>query len=344
MASPTTPRPVEEARRKTNARVVCMGETMAQIVPVGGAGLVDADMYRMGQAGAESNVAISLARLGTRAAWASIVGLDPIGERIRTEIEKHGVDTSLVRVRPHGRTGIFFKDPGKEGSKVFYYRGGSAAASMDAEFAREIIASGPRWLHVTGVTTALSDSCREAVTVAMREARGAGIPVSFDVNYRPSLWPSVAVAGETIRVAAESSDVVFIGLDEAHAIWGCVNAADVRLVLPTPATLIVKDGSLECTSFSTLGTTVVPALVVDVVEPVGAGDAFAAGWIHGHLAGLDESMALRLGHLMAGVALTASSDHGDIDGDPQLLVGRAVSGVDWNETDPSATPSLSHQL
>lgn len=327
----------------SHASVVCMGESMAQVVPANGASLLEAETFLMQQAGAESNVAVSLARLGTNAAWASFIGDDPIGARLLASIERLGVNTHLVMVQPGARTGVFFKDPAKEGSRVYYYRSGSAAASMDPEFARRVIDASPRWLHLTGVTPALSSSCREAVMAAMSCARSTGVPVSFDVNYRPALWPDAAVAGETIRAAANEADVVFVGLDEAHAIWGCETADDIRSTLGLPSTLIVKNGPLDCTAFNALGKIIVPALRVEVVEPVGAGDAFAAGWIHGHLAGLSETAALRLGHLMAGIALTALSDHGDLDGDPQSLVNRAISGIDWAES-PRTEPSNINQI
>lgn len=328
-------------------RVLCLGETMAQVVPSDRLPLAGACTFWIGHAGAESNVAVSLARLGTPASWAGILGDDPLGARVRREINNFGVDTSLVQFESGGRTGVFFKDPGESGSTVYYYRAGSAAAGMDSTFAAQMVASKPRWIHLTGVTCALSPSCSDAVTTALGDARAAGIPVSFDVNYRRALWADVTQAGQDILAAARLADVVFVGLDEAEALWGCRTAHEVRELIDTAAVLIVKDGAIECTAFHDESAVIVPALPVQVVEPVGAGDAFAAGWLHGHLAGLDTESCLRLGHLMAGIALTSESDFGIIEGDPQSLVNRAVAGADWSaripEKEQQTTPIQSLQ-
>lgn len=320
--------------------VACIGETMAQVVPSDGKRLDDAATYAMTPAGAESNVAISLARMGTRAAWGSFVGDDPIGSRITRSVNERGVDTSLVRAIEGGRTGVFMKDPIPDGSDVYYYRSGSAAAGMDAEYAHEVLASAPRWIHMTGVTPALSASCADMVQQLTQGAVARRIPISFDVNYRPVLWPSREVAAEAIRSVAAHADVVFVGLDEARALWGVVTAEDVRELLPEPMWLIVKDGAVECIAFSGTDRVAVPALTVEVVEPVGAGDAFAAGWIHAHLLGLAPDACLRLGHLMAGIALSAHSDTGELDAAPSEIVGRAVDGRDWNNHDENLAAAV----
>lgn len=322
--------------------VLCLGETMAQIVPSDGQQLVEAGTFWIGHAGAESNVAISLARLGTKASWAGILGADPLSERVRRELNEFGVDTSQARSVTGGRTGVFIKDPAEGGSDVYYYRAGSAAAGMDSEFAKEVVASMPGWLHLSGVTCALSLSCGEAVLTALHTAQKLGIPTSFDVNYRKALWAGAAEAGREILAAAKLAAVVFVGLDEAEALWGCRSAQAVHELLEGVSVLVVKDGANECTAFENGRSTVVPALSVNVVEPIGAGDAFAAGWLHGHLNGLDTPACLRLGHLMAGIALTSHSDFGVIDGDPQTLVDRAVRDTNWLGITPHIHEHLSH--
>ncbi|WP_353827686.1 sugar kinase [Agromyces sp. SYSU T0242] len=317
--------------------VVCIGESMAQIVPDDGAGLEHASSFAITTAGAESNVAIALARLGTRASWAGFLGDDPLGRRIRDDLAAAGVATPLVREVGGHRTGTFFKDPNPAGSTVYYYRSGSAATLMDVGYARSVLDTAPRAVHVTGVTLALSESCWESVTTLAREARASGVPVSFDVNYRAPLWPDRRTAANAIEAVARRSDIVFVGLDEAHALWNCATADDVREILPEPRRLVVKDGAIECVVFSEEGRIAVPALPVEVVEPVGAGDAFAAGWLHGYLSGLDDPACVRLGHLMAGVALTSHSDVGRLDVPADELVRRAAEGTDWI---PAGTPAV----
>lgn len=185
--------------------VVCLGETMAQIVPIDGLRLHEASACAFGVAGAESNVAISLSRLGTAAFWAGFVGDDPMGLRVLGELRRHGVVTKLARTMPGRRTGVYFKDPAPEGSDIYYYRSGSAATLMDGEYAERIAAVRPRWIHLTGVTPALSENCREAVIslielAVIRER----VSVSTSTTARPSgqpatlrhsrSWPSPIVA------------------------------------------------------------------------------------------------------------------------------------------------------
>jgi 2-dehydro-3-deoxygluconokinase len=148
------------------------------------------------------------------------------------------------------------------------------------------------------------------VTYGLTERPVHDAMMSFDVNYRPALW-STAVAGPMLADLANQADVVFVGLDEAAACWGCETPSEVREVLAGPATVVVKDGPVGATSFGPQGRCFVPALTVDVVEAVGAGDAFAAGYLYGVLMNLDEPRRLRLGHLMAASALGAVGDIGE---------------------------------
>lgn len=319
--------------------VVCLGEAMAQVLPAGGARLAEATEFVVRQAGAESNVAISLARLGTRASWAGLVGEDPLGARIVREISDFGVETDLVRPVPGSRTGVFFKDPAPSGSTVHYYRDGSAASTMGLDYVERVLDSGPRWLHLSGITCALSDSCRGAVAALQQRAAERAIPVSFDVNYRPVLWAGRDEAARVIAERADASDVVFVGLDEAHALWGCETTDEVRAMLSGPSTVVVKNGAVDATSFSAGEVTTVPALRVDVVEPVGAGDAFAAGWLHAHLSGLDAVASLRLGHVMAGISLVSTTDFGVLPDGPAELVARALGGTDWAVDEARSTPT-----
>jgi len=282
--------------------VVCIGESMALVTPDPPRPLSLGGAVRLDIAGAESTVACYLAMLGTRTAWVSRVGADPLGELLRTRVSGHGVDTSYVTVDPEAPTGVFFKDPG-ETTQVYYYRAGSAASHL-----------GPgthlpesRIVHLTGITPALSASCAALVD---RLLDGPALS-SFDVNYRPRLWP-VDRAGRELRRLADRADVVFVGLDEAQVLWGAERPDDVRDVLPGPGLLIVKDGATGATSYGPGEVAYEPAPAVDVIEPVGAGDAFAAGYLHGFLRDLPEASRLRLGHLVAGAALRVTGDVGPL--------------------------------
>ncbi|MCM4077564.1 sugar kinase [Paractinoplanes hotanensis] len=248
--------------------VACVGEAMVLVTPDPPAPLALGGPARIDVAGAESTVACYLAQLGLRPAWISRVGDDPLGELILAQLRGLGVDTTHVEVDGNSPTGVFFKDPGAV-TRVFYYRAGSAASKL-----------GPgtpvpqaRITHLSGITPALSDNCALLVDELLSTRT-----CSFDVNYRPRLW-TTGEAGPVLRRLADRAAVVFVGLDEAQTLWGADRPEDVRALLPGPDVLVVKDGALGATSFHPGGTTFEPAPPVDVVEPVGAGDAFAAGYL-----------------------------------------------------------------
>jgi 2-dehydro-3-deoxygluconokinase len=309
----------------TRPDVVCLGESMAMLVPSDGEPLRSAASFALTTAGAESNVARALVQLGSTAAWVSLLGDDVLGGRVLDDITTAGVDVSLTRRRPE-RTGFFLKDPGEHGSRVTYYRDGSAASRLGRADVDRALAARPRHLHLSGVTPALSASCRDAVTYALAAARELGVTTSFDVNHRPVLWPEPGKAAEVLRALAKNSDVVFTGLDEAEALWGTTTPEDVRDLLAGPGAVVVKNGGTDATCFAGDERFAEPALPAPVVEPVGAGDAFAAGWLHGALTGLPHPARLRLGHLLASAALGSLSDHFPMPRPPAELVRAAVAG------------------
>jgi 2-dehydro-3-deoxygluconokinase len=281
--------------------VICVGESMALVTPDPPAPLESGGPMRLDVAGAESTVACYLAMLGARTAWASRVGDDPLGRLLLARIGSHGVDTSLVEVDPDAPTGVFFKDPG-ERTTVYYYRAGSAASRLGPALVRSLHGL----VHLSGITPALSASCAALVDAVL----DSPATVSFDVNHRPALWPA-AEAGPVLAKLAARADIVFVGLDEAQSLWGVETAADVRALLPEPATVVVKDGAVGAYSDDVF----VAAPAVDVIEPVGAGDAFAAGYLHGLIRKSPEADRLRLGHLVAGVALRVTGDVGVLTDD-----------------------------
>jgi 2-dehydro-3-deoxygluconokinase len=293
-----TSRPIE---------VVCLGETMGQIVPTGSASVRTAKTFKMHHAGAESNVAVGLSRLGHSVAWVSRLGHDAIGLRIADALEREGVLVLLEADETSGRTGIFIKDPA---NGVTYYRSDSAASRMDRYDVLRAFEATPRVLHLSGITAALSPTCDDAIAYALAVAKRQGIVTSFDVNYRASLWPSVTIAAARLLELASASDVVFAGLDEAHTLWGTGDEHAVRELLPSVPRLVVKDGSRGAIEFVGEHSAEVAALVVDVVEEVGAGDAFAAGYLSAFLQGASSVSALRAGHLLARNALGSRSDFG----------------------------------
>lgn len=306
-ASSTTPDP----SLPTAPAVVCVGESMALVTPTG-ARLAEAETAAISLAGAEANVAVGLVMSGHRAAWASRLGADPLGDRIADEMSLRGVELWVERDED-APTGVMFKDPGVESSAVYYYRRGSAAAQMDDGFLSADRLAGVRIVHTTGITPALSSSCLRMIDRLYTDARAAGALVSFDVNDRRALW-SEDDAARTLARLADAADIAFVGRDEAERIWNTTTPDEIRAFLPHCALLVVKDGSVGATAFAGDDAPVfVPAPVVDVVEPVGAGDAFASGFLAATLDGDDLAARLAAGHTSAARVLTIAADLPPLD-------------------------------
>ncbi|MGW1149948.1 sugar kinase [Streptomyces rubiginosohelvolus] len=321
----------------TTTDVVCLGESMVTFLPSQPGRLADVPSFGRGIGGAESNVACALAAAGHRAAWVGRVGADGFGDHLVETIASYGVDTSAVRRDPFRPTGIYFRtatDRGTDTHEVAYYRAGSAASAMSpANVPYEELFAG-RILHLSGITAALSDDCL-ALLRELTAARPGRPLVSFDVNHRPHLWRGGGAS--VLLELARRADLVFVGEDEAEEAWGIVGAEAIRAAVPEPSVLVVKRGSAGATVFAsglrpgprssiaggaecggaedaaTAATgpdtvTHVPALHVDVVAAVGAGDAFAAGFLSATLRGLPVRDRVRHGHLMAAAVLTVPGD------------------------------------
>lgn len=277
---------------------------MALVTPAKTEPLVDAVDFHVDAGGAESNVASHAAALGIPSAWVSAVGDDALGQRMRRTIADRGVSTRWVETDAAAPTGVYFKDPG---NSVLYYRRGSAASRMSAASIAAVPLEDAEIVHVTGITPALSASCGALIEAVFERTSHAGAVLSFDINYRPALWDP-DTAGKTLTPLAERADIVFVGLDEATTLWGCRTPDDVRAMLPGPSRLIVKDGDVGATEFDRSDTTFVPAVRTTVVEEVGAGDAFAAGYLAALLHGAGPPERLRGGHEIASLVLQSTSD------------------------------------
>ena len=284
--------------------LIAIGESMAMVAPSRAESLLDAESIRLRAAGAESNVAGHVAALGGGAAWVSALGDDVLGRRVHQEIAAQGVDTRWVSFDATAPTGVFFKDPGRG---VSYYRAGSAASRMTPDAVARIPLEQAQVVHLSGITPALSDDCAAMIESVFERVAASGALLSFDVNHRPGLW-SVEDAAPVLRDLANRADIVFVGRDEAETLWGRPSADDVRALLPAPTRLIVKDGDVGATEFSASGPVFVPAIPTDVVEPVGAGDAFAGGYLAGLLRGWNVQECLRSGHERAHLVLQSTSD------------------------------------
>lgn len=297
--------------------VLTFGETMALLTPLQVGLLRHADSLDVGIAGAESNVAIGLARLGVSVRWIGRVGDDEFGQLITMTLRGQGVDVHAV-VDGEAPTALMLKEQRmSRATRVVYYRAGSAGSRLSpADVDPDSIAAA-RILHVSGITAALSENARAAVLEAVRQARAAGVTVSFDVNHRSALWDAADAAPVYGQLVA-SSDVVFATEAEAALVLGVaptlggLELAEALAALG-PRTVIVKRGSLGAVAVVDGTAYEVPPVPVVAIDPVGAGDAFAAGYLAGLCA--DEDVEARLS-LAAHTGAFAVTVRGDWEGAP----------------------------
>lgn len=301
--------------------VLCVGEALVALSPPDGTPLESADHLLVSEAGAEANVAVHLSRLGVPVRFAGAVGDDPLGRRLRGGLSAEGVDVSSLICDPDQPTGLYLKDPGTTATAVHYYRTGSAASAFAALPPGAL--DGITHVHLSGITPALSAACHDLVQLLLERP---GVTTSFDVNHRPALWPA-DVAGPVLLALAQLADLVFVGLDEAAGLWDTPSLEALRDLVPSPE-LVVKDSGRAAHAFvSGAARATAEALEVEVVEPVGAGDAFAAGYLAARRRGLDPAASLRTGHVVAAGALTVVADRGAA-ADPALLAA-AEKGRPW---------------
>jgi 2-dehydro-3-deoxygluconokinase len=307
--------------------VVTVGETMALLDAPASGRLGPGAALPLGLGGAESNVAIGLARLGVACTWVSRVGDDALGAFLTREIRAEGV--RVVATRDRGApTGLMIKElRGGRPSRVRYYRRGSAAsrlapADVDEPAVAAAIA-GATVLHLTGITAALGPAPLAAAEHAVDVARAAGTLVSFDVNHRATLWSDDEAAPVLGRLAA-AADLVFAGPEEAALVLGRTpptaavtfddgEALAHGLVARGPATAVVKLGALGALAVTRGEVHRAPARTVTVVDPVGAGDAFVAGYLAELVADRTVADCLRTGNA-AGAAVCGV--RGDWEGLP----------------------------
>lgn len=332
-------------------RIVTFGEIMLRLKSPGRERLFQSSFLETSFGGGEANVAVSLARLGHEAAFVGAVADDPVGDAAISALRAQGVDVAAVKRTP-GRMGIYFLETGADSraSTVIYDRAGSAMAlSGPTDFEWSALLAGADWLHVTGITPALSRSAAEAALVGVQAARRAGITVSVDLNYRKKLWNYGAKAPDVMgRFAAEANVIIAneediqLGLgirlsdteqgkkagdDEYQALAEALVAryANIDLVAVTlresrsadrngwSACLLGKDGFRRSRRYE----------LDDIVDRVGSGDSFAAGLICALLDGSNEADALEF-------AVAASALKHTIPGDWNLVsraeISRLVAG------------------
>lgn len=289
--------------------VVTFGESMAALRGEGALRLGGA--MHLSVAGAESNVAIGLARLGHSVRWIGRVGNDELGQLIRRTLNAEGVTTSAIAdaARPTGL--ILFETRLADLVRVHYYRSGSAGSAVTAADVLDALGPGVRVLHVTGVTAALAEESANAVQAATQRARELAILVSLDINYRSRLW-TPAAARHTLRDLMPAVDVLFGSDDELQIVAprpGNDSAATAReLIAEGVQTVIVKRGEAGATAYVDDRAVTVPARTVRAIDVIGAGDAFVAGYLSGTLDNLDVTARLERAVALGAFAVASRGD------------------------------------
>lgn len=277
--------------------------------------LKDVEHFTRYVCGAEVNFSVGLSRLGHSVAYVSRVGKDPFGEHIRDFLADNQIDNRLVAVDEEYLTGMQLKAKAAEGEDplVVNFRKNSAFSHFRPEDIDGIDWTGVRHVHVTGISAALSESCREAAAKLMDMAKAKGARVSFDPNLRPALWPDKKEMVRVINALAAKADIVLPGVGEGETLMGSRDPekiADFYLGQGSKA-VVVKVGAKGSFVKTSDGESFQsPGFHVEhVVDTVGAGDGFAVGTISALLEGLSLKEAARRGAAIGALAIMVAGDN-----------------------------------
>lgn len=304
---------------------ISIGETMVSFVPTEQVSLSYGPSLKMRIAGAESNTAIALQRLGISTAFVSRLGDDTLGQYVLRMIRAEGVDTSDVCVDRENPTGLMIKEMhANRETRVYYYRNGSAAAHMTKCDIPEQKLAEADILHLTGITPVLSESCKELTYAAMEQAMKHKTGISFDPNIRRKLWKQEDYR-PLMQDLIRKTTYLFLGMEEAEYIYGTsdINTLGDKLYHSGNMKCVVfKDGSRGAWCYD--GDNMLQILPENAicVDPIGAGDAFNAGFLYGILHNYSYSESGKIGAICGARAIETS---GDIEGliyEEELLESR----------------------
>ncbi|MFV0674648.1 sugar kinase [Variovorax sp. tm] len=299
--------------------VALFGEAMLLLVADRPGPLEDAQSFYKRTAGAETNVAIGLSRLGLKVGWASRLGTDSMGRALLAAMRAEGIDCSHVITDATQRTGFQFKGRVTDGSDppIEYHRKGSAASHMGPADVDEAWLRSARHLHATGVFAAISETSLQAALKSMDVMRAAGRTISFDTNLRPTLWSSTETMRHWVNELAARADWVLPGIEEGLLLTGHSKPEDVaKFYRERGAKLVVVKLGAEGAYYDSdvAGTGRIDGFPVkEVVDTVGAGDGFAAGVVSALLEGRSVPDAVRRG---AWIGARAVQVLGDTEGLP----------------------------
>lgn len=295
------------------AEVLLMGEVMALMTADKVGALEDAENFTKSLAGAELNVCLGLTRLGHTSSYITKLGKDCFGRYIYNSLEKEGIDRSHITFDEGHPTGMVFKNKVAEGDpEIQYFRKGSAASAITPEDLGTIDFTGVKQIHVTGVLPATSQTARATTYSLVKQAKEAGVYISFDPNLRYQLWESREAMIQTINDLASYADLVLPGISEGKALMGSEDPekiADFYQGLGAK-TVIIKLGSKGAFVRDGSESSTVPGYKVEkVVDTVGAGDGFAVGVISARLEGLSMKEAAQRGNAIGALQIMVPGDN-----------------------------------
>jgi 2-dehydro-3-deoxygluconokinase len=284
--------------------LVTVGEQLGQLVSWAEGPLRPGAATQVSVCGAEATVAIGVRRLGFDAAYLGRVGDDAFGRMGRDVLRGEGVDVSGLRVDPSGATGLLIRTRRtSQRTVVEYLRAGSAGSRLAPEDIDGALVRSADLLHLTGITPALSGSAAKAVDTAVSIAKDAGVAISFDINHRTNLWTSEEAAPVLRRLAAQA-DVVFGGRAELALLGNDLD--DVAGL--GPREVVRTEGAHGATALCDGVLHHEDARPADVVDVVGAGDAFVAGYLAARMDGRAPADRLRLGVVLGAFAVSTRGD------------------------------------
>jgi len=301
--------------------LLAVGDPLIALLPSEPEAIDDCGELRLYTGGAELNTAVGVSRLGVPSAWLGRVGNDPLGRRVSRTLEREGVLLDLVVVDTEAPTGLYLREWLPDGvRRPYYYRSegaGTRLHSSDWPVSWPAALPAPTVVHLTGITAALSESANEALQFMIERGRDAGALISVDPNYRPSLWPDPDRARELLGALVERADVVLLSEDDALLLAGSTEPERVLAALPGRHRAVVcKRGDKGAIAWGLEGRAAVDASPISrMVDPVGAGDGFNAGFLASLMNGASLADCLRCGAWCGARAVEVLGEH---DGYPML--------------------------
>ncbi|WP_314728296.1 sugar kinase [Bacillus sp. Marseille-Q3570] len=301
--------------------LITIGETMVLFEPFDDGTIQYSGAFHKRIGGAESNVAIGLSKLGHSVSWVSRLGDDPFGRYIHAYVRGEGVDVSQVKFDSSASTGIYFKEKGSfNQTLVHYYRKQSAASNMKPGDLEEGLIKKAKYLHITGITPALSTSCHQTILHAVKVAKENGVKIIFDPNLRKKVWGEVdyiPIMKELIR----QSDYFLPGTEELHDLFPKRNVKGIiEELLDQVEAVVLKKGAEGASYHTKEESSEVNGYPNDQVkDPVGAGDGFATGFISGLLDGLTLYDSIKRANLIGSMVTMVKGDCEGLPSRKELL-------------------------